>query len=836
MEKADAGALERLASAGDDSPDRRRLLVWLLSRLDERPVTYGYTNSDEIIAQDDAQVAEVNETGLRFTLPEVVALRRPAAAKRDDPWGLRGRQTSAEELPREPGPSFPQSFAGLVKAVREWRRRPYDTRDPAWDVERFGNTIGYRLIDLAADGRTEDAAHVLTALADASREDHPVLLRDLAEGLERHGEARLAAHAYTLTWTRTRGGGGWLTFGGDTAIDALAQATALDPETARSVLSKEVQRVVGTDRRGGYGISQAVVCALAHGALVAAEDSITAAFEAWDEAYDVIARRAPRVAESDDPKTEYVPPDPDAGERIPGDLNAAMALATIAGAAHPARERKRRSLLAIRLLLDHRAEMIAPALAHALPLISDPATLTWLLRLLEQTAGPDSPVLHECQGALRELASRHLLTIRTLARRMLTGDVPALVSSSTRESEPSDLDLHDDEWHEPPGLDGILDAAAGNRIARGEAQYLELPQRARDAAAIALGRKSLTSRLNNQLDVFSNRANPRWPDAFLAPYEELERVLQSVAAGARAALMLQGDPVTDPIGWEAALADAIVDAPDFPMWIEAQRQPRPPLPPPPGFADEVWPRISAAAAAGSDPQLEFAYEEEETLGATISITPTSDLEKLTGGEYDGWFLIATVEQSAIKHPDRRDADLNSKRYRAIETRNLGDRQALNVPPVANGELAMWTVPNSFESAQHQARSHPLIGVDHELEIVGDGRENLAVPASLPVPLPALITPLALTPREPFSYGDSRGPALALIVWRAEYEVSEYHLPWPRTRGSAIALRPDLLEALATVVGQDRLIVREYVIGQSELKGGARQTGDSGSPGATVAEE
>src|SRR6202044_1706969 len=100
----------------------------------------------------------------------------------------------------------------------------------------------------------------------------------------------------------------------------------------------------------------------------------------------------------------------------------------------------------IRRLIDHRPDVIAPALAQVLPLISDPATLTWLLRLLEQTCGPKSPALHECQEALRELASRDLLTIRALARRMLTGDAPALVSSSTRASEPLDPDLRDEEW------------------------------------------------------------------------------------------------------------------------------------------------------------------------------------------------------------------------------------------------------------------------------------------------------------------------------------------------------------------------------------------------------
>ncbi|WP_267895324.1 hypothetical protein [Streptomyces sp. CB01373] len=35
-----------------------------------------------------------------------------------------------------------------------------------------------------------------------------------------------------------------------------------------------------------------------------------------------------------------------------------------------------------------------------------------------------------------------------------------------------------------------------------------------------------------------------------------------------------------------------------------------------------------------------------------------------------------------------------------------------------------------------------------------------------------------------------------MCWRTEYERSAYRLPWPRTTGCAVVIRPDLLDILA----------------------------------------
>lgn len=67
----------------------------------------------------------------------------------------------------------------------------------------------------------------------------------------------------------------------------------------------------------------------------------------------------------------------------------------------------------------------------------------------------------------------------------------------------------------------------------------------------------MRARLGRQLDTFVNRADERWPDAFLAPDQATEEALQRVASGARATQVVSGHPVVDPIEWEDALASAI---------------------------------------------------------------------------------------------------------------------------------------------------------------------------------------------------------------------------------------------------------------------------------------
>lgn len=722
--------------------------------------------------------------------------------------------------------SFPPGMPGITRALRRWRNRPYDADSPEWSPDRFANVIGYRLLQLAADNRQDDAASALRALAEASRfSERSGILRAVAEGLDRHGANELAALAFALTWTRTRGHGGWLTFGGETEIDALRRASALDSTISNRTVAEEVAAVVATARYGTYGITQALIYALARQSLATEDDPTDAAFAAWDEAFEVISSRAPLVDPSEVPDHPYEPPVSDTAGSTPGDLDAALALATVGGLAHPSREKKRRSYLAVRVLLEQHPDKAAPAVALALREISDPSTLTWLLCVLKSSGSEE--VLAECQDSLTELLTRQSLTIRAIARRMVVDDLALAAPSAPDPALIADNDSQlwlppglsdDDDRNGPPGLDGLLESAAGVRISRGERILNGLGDAVRARAAVALESDEVKHRLDRQLDKFGDRVDKKWPDAFLAHEEAIEAILQAVGAQGRAALLVTGEQIDDPIEWEDHFASSLVDDPTIPLTLEAHRRPRPPLPLPPGNGSAMWLHIQEVAQGGSSAEIVDALATEELLLATLALAPATALPSAEGQPIDGWCWLGTVESRYVKQRDFREKDdLVSKRYRVVEVRDVGDRRALTLPPITGGDLRLWRASIDPEAGLPDfLGSQPLLGLDRELRMVGDGHLGLGAPQSLLVPTASLIASLELRPGEPCTYEDDAGVGLALVVWRAEYDVSDYHLAWPRTCGSGVVIRRDLLARLVSTVGSDRLVLRDFVVGDTRL--------------------
>ncbi|MGC0405167.1 hypothetical protein RKD27_007811 [Streptomyces sp. SAI-126] len=78
----------------------------------------------------------------------------------------------------------------------------------------------------------------------------------------------------------------------------------------------------------------------------------------------------------------------------------------------------------------------------------------------------------------------------------------------------------------------------------------------------------------------------------------------------------------------------------------------------------------------------------------------------------------------------------------------------------------------------------------------DSAQGLGLPGFTLAPTPWLRTALRLKPGAPLTLEDDHGPGLRLICWRTEYKRSAYHLPWPRTTGCAVVVRPDLLDILS----------------------------------------
>src|SRR5205085_7280958 len=202
-----------------------------------------------------------------------------------------------------------------------------------------------------------------------------------------------------------------------------------------------------------------------------------------------------------------------------------------------------------------------------------------------------------------------------------------------------------------------------------------------ERVASSLENESVKQRLHLQLDDLGDRIRKRWPDAFLVNEETIEGTVQSVAAGGRAAMLAAGNLVTDGVAWEDNLAAALVDDPEVPLILEATRQPRPPIPPPPGNGDAFWGRVRdrARGASKADSGIDEAVDEEGVLSATVRVEPCRSARNVECEIFRGGRWLGTMEQRWGEPSDWRDEkDLPATRYCVVEVRDVADRQALNL--------------------------------------------------------------------------------------------------------------------------------------------------------------
>ena len=196
------------------------------------------------------------------------------------------------------------------------------------------------------------------------------------------------------------GGGGWLTFGGNSEIESFQRAARLDRTLVLNTVADEVERTL-VRGHGSLGLTQALVFGFAKGGI---DESGSLPFAIWDEAFAVIAERVPRVAAIDDPDDAYIPPDSDGGDKLLGNIDVAFASMVLAGLAHPGREHKRRALVAVQLLLEHCPTSVAPAFSSALSSLSDPATC--MVRPALATDEPNEGRGDQLQPCIRPLDGR----------------------------------------------------------------------------------------------------------------------------------------------------------------------------------------------------------------------------------------------------------------------------------------------------------------------------------------------------------------------------------------------------------------------------------------------
>ncbi|WP_203902900.1 hypothetical protein [Virgisporangium aliadipatigenens] len=825
LDDADRTVVERLADiadgSGTDLPGQ--MLTLVLARADERPLRHRYTNSDELVAEDNARVEALNVVAARGNAVPVDVEPFTSVDKTDERRPSTPRRASPEDGWEEPFLGFDDGALGVARAIRTWRRRPYESTSPDWSAERFANILGYRLVELAETGSEQEAEAALHSLAGSLPTlDRSGLLTALGDGLEGHGQPRLAAVALALAWTRARGNGGWMNFGGQTELEALIRATRLDADAAWKTVVSEVIRVVSGSHHGSHGVSQALIHATVAGGLTTDGAALDAAFAAWDEAHAVIALRTPRMADEDDPDVPYTPPPLDVSANPTRDIAAIFGEALIGTMAHPGRENKRRALLAFEILLGHRPAVIGEALAATLAGLDEPALLSWLLAVVDDADAAQPTVGEICHDALQRHATSPYLTVRALASRLL-GNRAALppVTAPDRALLPNGA-LWRPDGDQPVNehAGGMAEVAAGYRIAAAEELLPYLGQAVEARIAATLADHGVMKAIDKEANELADTNHRRWADAFTGRDALVEAALQRAASGGRAALVAAGNPTPDPVAWEYRLARRLVNDPRLPLAIERTRQPRPNTVAPPGSRDPIWTQARDVAPAIGEQSKRSANAD---LVLTVGSTALASCDTVQAGRFRTWRVLAAAEEHVVLPvwPEKSDLLRRSGRDRAVELRQPNDTTGLQSRPFASDTAANWFTPTPpLLNSPIPNASRPLIGMDLNGDFLADTPYGLGIHSPVLVPTVLLKLVLGLQPAdEALVLNDDVGPALAMITWRSHYETSDYHLPWPRTSGAALVASPPAFERLLAW-GGGRLIIREVIHGDPRLASSA----------------
>lgn len=867
----DPETLRRLHES-DNSALATRMLRLLIARSDERPMRYPYSNSSDLIATDDERVGKINEIA---TLRGIA----PVLAFPDGTFDNSGQRhadgTQHRHQPRELLSEVIESSlhadievrsGDILGIVTAWRRRPYGAREQRWDLDRFANILGYRILEIASQGNSTMAEAAIRTIADSTLSDSDcTLLAAIAEGLEIRGIAQLAVIAHTLTWTRSRGHGGWLTFGGETRLESLRRAATRDKNAALNIIASEVASVIRGGRYGTYGITKALVIAFAE--IDLAPDissqinrtSIEISLKAWDEAALVIGERLPRVSVIDDVDLPYQPSfasphggvQANASDELAGqtvDIESALTLVAFAGLSHPSREQKRRSLIAVEALCAARSKIAGDALRNALETLPEPGTLSWLLRTIHELPSARESIISSCITQLQALCNSPFITVRALARQLLTsagidpGPLPYLqaVPELNSGSGPK-------IWTPPPseaiqatdgvgnnGTEGqpaddatakrrkaafILEDIAGKRLARAEELLPGLRSAVHEHLLRAIGSEEYDRRLKRQIDRLTSRSDFHWPDAFIAPYEVVEETLQRVAGGGRSARAIAGKLVTDPSAWEGQLAARLENRTSIAMALERARTTRPEHPLPPGRTATIWRTIAKTVAEAAPTGSETAETNDGELAATVALENAYGAPTVSLGPYKGWRILALAETRTL-HADGsypRKPDIFVSRYCAIELRVPGDKRALDVPPFGvGGQHTWWTQLPANMPIRILEGTTPLFTIDIDGRNIGDGIGGLGYLCSIISPVIALIQTLGLSPKKTFfEQTDNEGIALLARTWRSNYITSEYELTRPTLRGIDIIIRPDKFQLLLDAC-RTPLVWREFIEGPTDV--------------------
>ncbi len=760
------------STSGDDDAELLRLLK--AAPLDNLPDELA-ADSITPLVQDritDNRDDEVDIKGFEQLASSALELNGHAlevnnihSTQRREEYALPGRVET--QINSQVGIEWGDTPIDIARAIRKWSQQSYDLDSSKETQNRSLNAtveaLGWRLLTLCQEGNSETAENLLRFLAEHVRDRNAKLVMEpLAQGFERFGLTRLAVIAYMFAYTKSKGGGGWLTFGGKEHEETLHAAVALNAKLAFSELGIAIVDVLKGKYYVTQGISQALVQAFCSNAIGA--DMSTSPFELWDAAADVIGDRLPSLGEADEDDDPYVPTK-SSNDTI-SELESAIAATVVSSVAHPEKPLKRGALLGTAWLIQLAPSTTLNGLRLALKSNLDPAGKTWLLWLILQFETAPYPIAQGCLKELTDLTQSPLLMVRSLTAQILRRARITTPPPPATGIKIAGIPLNNDQQKKNYTLAiEELEQCADERVIRGERFMPQLGVAASEMLGRLFNDKEFQRSYSSQIKELTHPSSQRQPDAYTLEQEAVERILQEVAAGARVALAKENGIVSNPQEFEKELAEALIDNSELPLRVAASRVPRP------------------------NP---YTILEAEHTTATL---PTVEQ-----GPYKGWCILGAYERRIIL----------GDRYKKITGKTVlitggaevsAASASHNHPiPFGFGSTLRWleTMEESPPSISPRKNlKGPLIGVETDTVPKYFG---LGIPQMVLVPHPALIRILNLRNGlilNGLTLLDGKGnKAIVARTWRTKFvRGDDFGPPYPLIVGMDVLIRPDLLEIL-----------------------------------------
>lgn len=738
---ADQATDERLAPIASLATKDRRAAVRALRLAAAELLNDGRRHTDRAAMRIASAAAELS-------LPVPKARTEP---ERNSGVGDGADRSSAgrPELPWLRIPAFPVD-ASLVDLLLGLRAAGRQLR---WDVANTWDSVtlplSYHLDSLIANGREDDACRILRFFArdvdvGASGRAHP--LEAVARALDNAAHARAAAVAYTLAYTATRGGMGWLQLGGREHSALLLRGVTLDAPTSLQVLADEVAYAL----RGNWysaGTSRHLVERLVDvGRPQDAEAS-------WVAAFEVIRQRLPLSPDLG----WFAQFDP--GDRLAWNVDEALVALVLARVSEPLLSRKVAALGGFVTALQHRPEAtIAPLQWWLTRDASTTSVLLGLQAIYRAEASP-FPISRSLQEVLTGYAQSDLWGAQRYAGLLLeraglpvpgrprthasgVGAAAGRPISATRRSALLDADVGDVLERLAPiwrGLTDFVTARLDNVLTEGREAHTD---RARERFEAAFGRDG---------ESFPPTPVLRWET------ELFQAALLQELNGLSPHLWATGQ-------WAAGLEDSVLAL----------------------VIPDSGVHLSLAASRTVRPPWE---EPAASVDGTGALPVVADDDPM----YFGWTRLAAVELQYLRSSGKSYARPTEKvmLYAGAMALPLGGSVATGTFPFGDGDVSSWWDPQPAPA--HIPPRLPLgrlVQITRQTDWLGD--------ALVLIPPEDLLAYLALQPptyAEPLAWSDASGePTLVMRTWRVRNPEALFAEP-VEFEGADLLAHPDVVDHL-----------------------------------------